>query len=70
MTCGPWGPGVVVKECFEEKGARGLRIETRLNGEVVQGDGTDDMIFGVREAVSFLSKGTTLRPGDLVFMGT
>ncbi|GAB1310833.1 hypothetical protein MFIFM68171_01043 [Madurella fahalii] len=28
------------------------------------------MIFSVAKAVSYLSQGTTLMPGDLIFMGT
>ena len=28
------------------------------------------MVFGVAETVSFLSQGTTLVPGDLIFTGT
>ena len=47
-----------------------LRIGTKVNGEVVQDSGTGDMIFGVKELVSFLSQGTTLLPGDVIFTGT
>ncbi len=28
------------------------------------------MIFNVRQTISFLSRGTTLLPGDLIFTGT
>ena len=28
------------------------------------------MVFGVRETIAFLSLGTTLVPGDLIFTGT
>lgn len=37
---------------------------------IIQDSNTADMIFGVRKAVSFLSQGTTLVPGDVIFMGT
>jgi 2-keto-4-pentenoate hydratase/2-oxohepta-3-ene-1,7-dioic acid hydratase in catechol pathway len=29
-----------------------------------------DMIFNVRQTISFLSRGTTLLPGDLIWTGT
>ncbi|KAL5332886.1 hypothetical protein BJX70DRAFT_404134 [Aspergillus crustosus] len=47
-----------------------LRISTQLNGHVVQSSSTKDMIFNVAQTVSFLSQGTTLLPGDLIFTGT
>jgi len=51
-------------------GARGLRIETRLNGEVVQASSTDRMIFDVPTLVSIISEAMTLLPGDLIVTGT
>lgn len=47
-----------------------LKIETVLNGEVVQSARTSDMVFGVRELVSFISNVMTLLPGDVVLTGT
>ena len=64
----PFGPGIVTAEALVDV-AR-LRIGTRLNGEVVQQSVTGDMIFGVAETVAFLSRGTTLMPGDVIFTGT
>ena len=64
----PYGPGIVSKELIKDPQA--LRISTKLNGETVQESGTEDMIFGVRETIAFLSRGTTLLPGDLIFTGT
>ena len=51
-------------------GARGLRLTTRLNGEVMQDATTDDLIFSVADLVSHLSVGMTLEPGDLIVTGT
>ncbi len=48
----------------------GLRIVTRVNGEIVQDGTTADMIFSVGEIVAYLSKTMTLYPGDLVVTGT
>ncbi|KAK2750256.1 hypothetical protein FQN55_002401 [Onygenales sp. PD_40] len=64
----PFGPGIVSTELLGDAGK--LAIETRLNGEVVQRSSTEDMIFGVRRTVAFLSRGTTLVPGDVIFTGT
>ncbi|KIF66999.1 fumarylacetoacetate hydrolase [Streptomyces sp. AcH 505] len=50
--------------------AAGLRIVTRVNGEVVQDGNTADMIFSVGEIVAYLSRSMTLYPGDLVVTGT
>lgn len=64
----PWGPGIVTKELIADPQA--LRISTKINGETLQDSETGDMVFSVREAVSFLSRGTTLDAGDVIFTGT
>jgi acylpyruvate hydrolase len=51
-------------------GASGLRIQTLLNGEVMQSSNTAQMIFGVAEAIAILTECMTLQPGDIVAMGT
>lgn len=50
--------------------AAGLRIMTRVNGEVVQDGTTADMIFSVGEILAYLSETMTLYPGDLIVTGT
>ena len=47
-----------------------LRIETRLNGELVQSAGCDDLIFDVAYLVTFVSRIMTLVPGDILSTGT
>ena len=47
-----------------------MKISTKLNGNTVQESNTRDMIFGVAKTIAFLSRGTTLLPGDLIFTGT
>lgn len=37
---------------------------------VLQESTTADMIFNVKQTISFLSKGHTLLPGDVIFTGT
>jgi 2-keto-4-pentenoate hydratase/2-oxohepta-3-ene-1,7-dioic acid hydratase in catechol pathway len=47
-----------------------LRLETRLNGEIKQQTSTGDLVFGVYELVSFISRVMTLLPGDVIATGT
>ncbi|QRD81928.1 fumarylacetoacetate hydrolase domain-containing protein 2 [Aspergillus flavus] len=64
----PFGPGIVSTKLIRNPNA--LNISTKVNGQTVQSSSTKDMIFGVAQTVSFLSQGTTLLPGDLIFTGT
>jgi len=64
----PIGPGIVSSALIRDPQA--LRISTKLNGKTVQDSSTSDMIFGVAKTIAFLSQGTTLLPGDLIFTGT
>ena len=50
--------------------ALGLKLQTRLNGELMQNASTDDMIFPVGKIVSYLSQIMTLYPGDVIATGT
>ena len=47
-----------------------LRIQQRLNGEVLQDSRTSDLIFDVPTVVAYVSKAITLEPGDLILTGT
>ena len=51
-------------------GAVGLKIQGRLNGEVMQDANTSDMIFSVAETIALLAEVLTLEPGDVIVMGT
>jgi len=64
----PLGPHVVSLD--EVDLGRGLAIETRLNGEVVQSATTADLIFSVPDLVSWITQGTTLDEGDVILTGT
>lgn len=67
-TFAPIGPCLVTPESLPDPS--GLRIQTILNGQVVQDANTRDMIFDVPTLVEFLSRSTTLLPGTLIFTGT
>ena len=51
-------------------GAKGLQLQTRLNGQLVQNASTADMIFDVAETIVILSQAMTLAPGDVIVTGT
>ena len=51
-------------------GASDLRIQARVNGQVMQDANTRDMIWGVAETITLLSECLTLEPGDVIAMGT
>jgi 2-keto-4-pentenoate hydratase/2-oxohepta-3-ene-1,7-dioic acid hydratase in catechol pathway len=64
-TFGPLGPAIVTGLNYDD-----LLLQTRLNGEVVQSQRTADLIFSVREVVSYVSRYVTLMPGDVIYTGT
>ncbi|MCU0685117.1 MAG: fumarylacetoacetate hydrolase family protein [Polyangiaceae bacterium] len=66
---GSIGPELVTADELPP-GARGLRLEGRLNGTVMQAASTSDMIFDVETTIAFVSLAITLEPGDLIAMGT
>ena len=47
-----------------------MKIETRLNGRVMQSATTADLIFDVATLVALISEAMTLEPGDLIITGT
>jgi len=63
---GPW----MVTADELPRGAKGLKIESRLNGKVMQSDNTDNMMFPLAETLEYVTKGMTLEPGDLILTGT
>ena len=66
---GAFGPEFVTVDELPS-GARGLRIETRLNGEVMQSASTDQLIFDVETLISTISEAITLEAGDVIVTGT
>lgn len=66
---GAFGPYFVTADELPA-GGKGLRLETRLNGKVVQSASTNDMIFDVAEVIAVISEAITLNPGDVIVTGT
>jgi 2-keto-4-pentenoate hydratase/2-oxohepta-3-ene-1,7-dioic acid hydratase in catechol pathway len=51
-------------------GAHGLRIQGRLNGQVMQDARTDQLIFSVPALIEMISVAMSLEPGDVIITGT
>ena len=65
---GPLGPWMVTADVVSDP--QQLELTTRLNGNVVQHDTTDHMIFDVATIIEYLSTVTWLEPGDVIATGT
>lgn len=68
-STGAFGPWLVTADEVPA-GAKGLRLQTHLNGELVQDGSTDDMIFDVASLITLLSAAFTLEAGDVIVTGT
>ncbi len=66
---GAFGPYLVTPDELPA-GAAGLKIECRLNGEVMQSSHTGNLIFSVARTIHLLSSFMTLQAGDVLVMGT
>jgi 2-keto-4-pentenoate hydratase/2-oxohepta-3-ene-1,7-dioic acid hydratase in catechol pathway len=66
---GAFGPDLVTADELPP-GVKGLQLETRLNGEVVQSASTDEMVFDVASLISIISEAITLEAGDVIVSGT
>ncbi len=67
-TFGPIGPWLVTADDVPDPQA--LRLWLSLDGKVLQDSNTADMIFGVAEIVSYMSRFMALLPGDVISTGT
>lgn len=65
---GSFGPWIVTKD--EITNVDRLVLETRLNGEIVQREGIDDLLFKIPELIEYISTFTELLPGDVIATGT
>jgi len=64
-TFGPIGPMIATGINYND-----LKLEGRLNGEVVQSQRTSDLSHDCAAILSFISRYATLLPGDVIFTGT
>ena len=66
---GGFGPWLITADELPDA-AKGLEIQSRLNGTVMQSDNTDNMMFPIVEMLVYITQGITLEPGDVIFTGT
>lgn len=67
-STGAFGPWLVTRDEVPEVAA--LELTTRLNGEVMQAAGLDDLIFPVERLIAYCSTFTELAAGDVIVTGT
>ncbi|MEN3013854.1 MAG: fumarylacetoacetate hydrolase family protein [Endomicrobiia bacterium] len=65
-TFAPVGPWIVSKELD----ITNLKIQSILNGKIMQNSSTKNLIFKMEYVVSFISKIMTLYPQDIITLGT
>jgi len=65
---GAFGPWMVTPDELGDLGP--LRLQTRVNGEVVQDAKIEQMIFDVPRQIEYSSTFTRLEPGDVIASGT
>lgn len=66
---GAFGPEFVTPDELPP-GARGLHLETKLNGKIVQSASTSDMVFDIESLIATVSEVMTLEAGDVIVTGT
>lgn len=67
-TFAPLGPWLVTRDSIPDPSE--LKIQTQVNGRIMQDANTRDMIHNVPALIEFLSQSTTLLPGTVIFTGT
>jgi len=67
-TFAPFGPALVTPDEIDDPG--NLRIQSRVNGQVMQDSNSLQLIFTIDELISYVSDVCTLAPGDVIFTGT
>ncbi|NOW48583.1 2-keto-4-pentenoate hydratase/2-oxohepta-3-ene-1,7-dioic acid hydratase in catechol pathway [Novosphingobium sp. SG751A] len=65
---GGFGPAMVTPDEITDLGAQ--RVQTRLNGELVQDQPISDMIWDIPTIIAYCSTFTDLNPGDVIATGT
>lgn len=65
---GGFGPAMVTPDEIADLGAQ--RVQTRLNGELVQDQPISDMIWDIPAIIAYCSTFTDLNPGDVIATGT
>ncbi|XP_054031047.1 fumarylacetoacetate hydrolase domain-containing protein 2 [Dryobates pubescens] len=64
----PLGPALVTKEAVTDVHRLGIRC--RVNGQLMQDSSTQQLIFPLPHLIAWVSRFTTLLPGDILLTGT
>jgi 2-keto-4-pentenoate hydratase/2-oxohepta-3-ene-1,7-dioic acid hydratase in catechol pathway len=64
----PLGPELVTLDEVDLE--RGLPIETRVSGEVMQSANTSELLFSIPQLIAWISQGCTMQPDDVILTGT
>jgi acylpyruvate hydrolase len=64
----PMGPVLATKE--EVPDPANARLQTRLNGKLMQDACTDDLVFSVAQLIEYYSQFYLFRPGDVITTGS
>jgi acylpyruvate hydrolase len=66
----PLGPCIVTRDEIPDPYDPPLRLQTRVNGQTRQNNTLEHMIISIPRIIEYISKGTTLMPGDIIATGT
>ncbi|HWL30317.1 MAG TPA: fumarylacetoacetate hydrolase family protein [Burkholderiaceae bacterium] len=64
----PMGPWMVTAD--EIRDPQDLMISSWVNGQLMQRGSTSDMLFSIKELISYISQTVSLEPGDIIATGT
>jgi 2-keto-4-pentenoate hydratase/2-oxohepta-3-ene-1,7-dioic acid hydratase in catechol pathway len=67
-THGPIGPWITTGEDIADP--QNLHIKAWVNDELRQSSNTSDMIYNIKDQISYISQAFTLMPGDILLTGT
>ncbi len=67
-STGGFGPSMVVASEVADLASQ--RVQTRVNGELVQDQPVSDMIWDIPTVIAYCSTFTDLKPGDVIASGT
>lgn len=66
-TFAPLGPSIASMDGVD---LTDIQVSSRIGDEVLQDSNTRHLIFSVAEIIEYVSRGTTLEPGDVIATGT
>jgi acylpyruvate hydrolase len=64
----PMGPVIATSDEVPDPG--NVKIQTRLNGRVMQDANTDDLVFSVAKLIEYYSQFYLFKPGDCITTGS